>query len=96
MTETGISISNKKNLPKLLKWLGRGICGSFFLSLSFSCSQVVNFLKWKNHYLSKNITIFHSNDDFFTQYLFLNEKKVSFDDFFMTIWERENESERKK
>ena len=30
----------------------------------------------------------------FTQYLFLNEKKVSFDDFFMTTWERE--SERKK
>ena len=37
--------------------------------------------------------MFHSNDDLFTQYLFL---KVSFDDFFMTAWERENESERKK
>ena len=35
-------------------------------------------------------------DDLFTQYLFLNKKKVSFDDFFMTTWERENESKRKK
>ena len=54
------------------KW---GICGYFFLSLSFSRSQVVNFLKWKHHYLSENIAIFHSNDDLFTQYLFLNKKK---------------------
>ena len=41
----------------------------------FSCSQVVNFLKWKHHYLSENIAIFHSNDDLFTKYLFLNEKR---------------------
>jgi hypothetical protein len=31
--------------------------------------------------LSENIAVFHSNDDPFTQYLFLNKKKVSFDDF---------------
>ena len=55
--------------------LGRGICGSFFLSLLFSRSQVVNFFKWKHHFLNENITIFHSNGDFFTQYLFLNKKR---------------------
>ena len=59
-----------------IEWIfRRGICGSFFLSFSFSCSQVVNFLKWKHHYLSENIAIFHSNYDLFTQYLFLNEKR---------------------
>ena len=52
-----------------------GICGSFFLSHSLSRSQVFNFLKWKHPYLSKNIAIFHSNDDFFTQYLFMYEKR---------------------
>ena len=65
-------------------------------SLSFSRSQVVNFLKWKHHYFSENIAIFHSNDNLFTQYLFLNKKKVSFDDFFIKTWQWENESERKK
>ena len=51
------------------------ICGSFFLSLLFSCSQVVNFLKSKHQYMSENIAIFHSKDDRFSKYLFLNEKK---------------------
>ena len=49
----------------------RGICGSFFLLLSFSRSQVVNFFKWKHHYLSENI--FHPIPLF-------EQKKVSFDD----------------
>ena len=40
---------------------------------------------------SENITIFLSDDDFFTQYLFFNNKKESLDDFFMTTWEWENE-----
>ena len=66
-----------------------GICSSFFLS--FSRSQVVNFLKW----LSENNAIFHSNDNFSTQYLF-KQKKVSFDDFFMTTWEQENKTKEKK
>ena len=35
------------------------------------------------------------NFNLFTQYLF-ERKKVSFDDFFMTTWEQENESEGKK
>ena len=49
-------------------------------------------------FLSENIAIFHLNDlndDLFTQYLFLNEKKC-FDDFFMTTWEQKNKSKRKK
>ena len=48
----------------------------------------------ENIIFSENIAILHSNNNFFTQYLFL--KKVSFDDFFMTMWEQENESVRKK
>ena len=40
-----------------------------------SRSQVVNFFtKWKHHYLSENIAKFQSNDNLFTQYLFLNKK----------------------
>ena len=70
-----IAISLVSNVCISFAWLRRGICGSFFLLLSFSRSQVINFWKWKHHYLSKNITIFHSNDDFFTQYLFLNKQK---------------------
>ena len=33
---------------------------------------------------------------FFNPIPLFERKKVSFDDFFMTTWERENESERKK
>ena len=35
------------------------------------------------------------NDDFFTQYLFVNKKGVIWW-IFMMIWEQENKSERKK
>ena len=31
-------------------WIRRSILGSFFLSLLFTCSQVVNILNWKHHY----------------------------------------------
>ena len=72
----------------------RNYLGAEFVVRFSSRSQFVNFLKWKHHSLSKNIVIFHSNDDLFTQYHFLNEKKVSFNDFFMMTWERENEREK--
>ena len=78
-----------------LRKLRQGICGSFFLLLSFSCSEVVNFFKWKNH-LNENIAIFHSNDALFSQYVFFEQKKASFVDFLMTTWEQESDSERKK
>ena len=71
-----------------------GICGFFFLSLWFSRSQVVNFLKWKHHYLRENIAVFHGNDDFFHPIPLFEQKWMSFHDLFMTNWERENE--RKK
>ena len=71
----------------------RGICGSFFLSLLFFRSQVINFLKWKNHYLSENIAIFHSNVDPFTQYLFLNKKRCHLMTF---SWRIESERTRGK
>ena len=32
----------------------------------------------------------------FSPNTFFEQKKVSFDDFYMTTWEQENESERKK
>ena len=66
---------------------------SFFLSLLFSRSQVVNFFKWKHHYLSENIAIFHSNDDLFNQYLFLNEKGCHLMTF---SWKLESERTRSK
>ena len=49
-----------------------------------------------NPYLDENITIVHLNDDLFTQYLFLNEKNVSFSVFFMTTLERENKIGRRQ
>ena len=67
--------------------MSRGICGSFLLLFSFSCSQFVNFLKLKHYYFSDNITIFYSNEDFFTQFILWVKKIVN--------WEQENESERK-
>ena len=75
-----------------MKW----VLGVEFVVPFSSRSQVVNFLKWKHHYLRENNAIFQSNYDLFTQYLFLKEKKESFDDFFMTTWEQDNKSERKK
>ena len=77
-------------------WLRRGICGSFFLWLSFSRSQVV---KKKSH----QMTPFFQNEDWEQNDVVLvktlsfgTKKKLSFDDFLMTTWERENESQRKK
>ena len=46
----------------------------FLFSLVLTLSSR-HFLKWKHRYLSENILIFHSNDDFFTQSLFLKEKR---------------------
>ena len=58
----------------------RGISASFFLSLWFSRSQVVNFLKWKHHYFSPNSS-------------FWTKKGVIWwlfhDDFRAREWERE-------
>ena len=85
-----------QNYYKKVHWslcLWRRICGSFFLLLSFSCSQFVHFFRWKHHYLSENI--FHSNDDLFPIPLF-ERNKVSFDEFFMMTWDQENQSEVKK
>jgi hypothetical protein len=60
-----------------------GICGLFFLSLSYSRSQVFNFL-------SENIAIFHGNDEFFHPIPLFEQKRVSFvGDFSMTTRERE-------
>ena len=58
-----------------------GILGTEFVvpfsSLSSSLKSST-FLREKHHYLNESITIFPSNDIFFTQYLFLNKKKVTF------------------
>ena len=68
---------------------------SFFLSLSFSHSKVVIKKSSNDNFVLKMIKFslklwcFHSNP-------FFEPKKLSFDDFLMTTWERENESERKK
>ena len=58
----------------------------------FPLALIFLLLKWKHHYFTENIIIFYSNDDFFfTQYLFLNEKRCHL----MTLsWQLE--SERKK
>ena len=48
-----------------------------FSSLSSSLKSST-FLREKHHYLNESITIFPSNDILFTQYLFLNKKKVTF------------------
>ena len=66
-----------------LKWAHpwAGILGTEFVvpfsSLSSSLKSST-FLRGKHHYLNESITIFPSNDIFFTQYLFLNKKKVTF------------------
>ena len=60
------------------------VCITWFLFSLLSFSQVINFFKWKHH-------LFHSNDDIFTQSLFLNKKRCKL----MTFSWR-NESERKK
>ena len=62
---------------------------------SATCSQTVSFL-------SKNIVIWLKTSSFFTEVIIFSPnpsfwtKKVSSDDFFMTIWKQENKSERKK
>ena len=60
------------------------------LALKSSTFESENIIIWVK--ISSFFT--HTYDDLFIQSLFLNEKKVSFDIFFMTTWERENE--RKK
>ena len=47
-------------------------------------------------YVSQVHTIFHWYGDVFTQSLFLNKKRVPFDDFLVTPWVQENKSERQK
>ena len=54
----------------------------FSLFLLLSIRQI---FKWKHHYLSRNITIFYSNDDLFTQ-LFL---MTFHDNWKAKEWERE-------
>ena len=61
----------------------------------FSSHEVVNFFKQKYYYLSENIAIFHSNDNFFTQHLFLNEKSVIRWLFHDHLRPREREREEK-
>ena len=75
--------------------IGRGISGSFFLSLSFSRSQVIinkstndNFFGSKKRGFSENIIISAKNVSFWTN-------KVSFDDFLMTTSERESKRRKK-
>ena len=73
--------------------LWRRISGSFFLSLSFSHSEVIikSIIKWRIQ-----------NDKVFTQMRIFSfkplfwAKKMSLNDFLMTTWEQENESARKK
>ena len=69
-------------------YIGRGISGSFFLSLLFSRSQVI--IK-----KSSNDNFFGSKKVFEWKHHHLSEK-LSFEDFLMITSERENESERKK
>ena len=73
----------------LLHTLARNLWFLFPLVLSLSSCQ---FLKWKNDYFGENISFkwwfFHSIQLF-------ERKKVWFDDFFKTNWEREKEIERK-
>ena len=70
--------SESVTYPEMIWGLKRGICGSFFLSLSFSRSQVVikklsndTFFRskweigWKDRHLSEKC-FFHSNNDAFT------------------------------
>ena len=45
----------------------------------------------RSHYLSENIAIFHSNDNLFTQYLFLNKKRCHLMTF---SWQLESERTR--
>ena len=51
----------------------------------------MNHFPISDYYLSKSIAIFHSNDDLFTQYLFLNEKRCNLMTF---SWRLESESTR--
>ena len=62
-----------------------------FLSLSFSCSQVVIKKSSYDWYFCSKWRIFHSNDDFFTQTPFLNKKNCH-----LKTLQQENKSKRKK
>ena len=89
-TKFQTSLQYPKNHSLCFWWHWRGICGSFFLSLSFSRSQVINFFKWKHQYLSENIAIFRSNDDLLTQSHFWKKKC-----HLMTFsWQNESEKTR--
>ena len=76
-------------LLEFLKNFGCGISGSFYLSLSFSRTQVVTemVIKWQ---------LFCSKKKYEWKLCHFEQNKLSFDDFLMTTWEQENESERKK
>ena len=63
--------------------LRQEICGSFFLALKSST------------FLSENIAVFHSNDDLFNQYHFLNEKGVIWWLLHDDLRAREREQEEK-
>ena len=70
----------------------------FFLSLSFSRSQVVNFFRWQLHYLSGNIIIWVKTSSFVTQMTIFSNNPSFWkkNGGILMTWERENESERKK
>ena len=70
--------------------------GSFFLSLLFSRTQdVIKKSSNDNFFCSKKK--FKSKSSSFKWILYhFEQNKLSFDEFLMTTWEQENESERKK
>ena len=64
------------SLPVLVKKLpGRRICGSFFLSLSFFCSQVVIKKSSNDNFFCSKWWFFHSNYILFKT-LLLERKKI--------------------
>ena len=75
----------------------RIIRGSLGAEFVFSFSSRFCFLalksSLKNHQMT---TLFVQNDDVFTQTPFFEPKQLSFHDFLMMTWDRENKSKRKK
>ena len=82
----------KYGKPRSSLW--RRISGSFFLSLLFSCSQVI-IKKSSNDNFFCSKKGFEWNHTIQWKLYHFEPKKLSFDDFLMTTWEQENKSERK-
>ena len=73
---------------------------SLFLTHNYSRLSIISIVhtylgyRWEN--FVKSVKRTGGNNYLFTQYLFWNEKKVSFDNFFTMTWEQGNKSERGK